>query len=70
MKQPSSSKYDYDNYDEAHQLRKEIEGLNIYKQAIIHMCSVRQENVDDYIMIAKQAVYDYEMGNLNRFKDK
>jgi len=38
----------------------EIDRLHIYKDAIHRMCSVRYEDVDDYIRIAKQAVADYE----------
>jgi hypothetical protein len=39
---------------------EEIERLKVYRDAIIHMCSVRYEDVDEYIRIAKQAVADYE----------
>jgi uncharacterized protein YgfB (UPF0149 family) len=40
--------------------RDEIYKLEIYRDAILHMCSVRYEDVDEYIRIAKQAVADYE----------
>ena len=49
---------------------EETERLKIYKEAIHHMCSVRYENVDDYIMIAKQAVADYEDGQKHGFAGK
>jgi hypothetical protein len=39
---------------------KETERLKIFQRTIIHMCSVRYEDVDEYIRIAKQAVADYE----------
>lgn len=42
---------------------KEIQKLQAYREAIHQMASHRFESIDDYIMIAKQAVYDYEMGN-------
>lgn len=40
--------------------RDEIYKLEVYKDAIHHMCSLRYGDVDDYIRIAKQAVADYE----------
>lgn len=39
---------------------EEAERLKVFQEAIVHMCSVRYEDVDDYIRIAKQAVADYE----------
>ena len=39
---------------------EQIARLQIFEEAIRHMCSVRYEDVDDYIRIAKQAVADYE----------
>ena len=39
---------------------EQIARLQIFEEAIRHMCSVRYEEVDDYIRIAKQAVADYE----------
>jgi len=38
----------------------EIDRLRIFKKAIFQMASKRLNNVDDYIMIAKQAIADYE----------
>lgn len=55
-------------------LQKEIDDLNetindlrIYKRAILKMCSHRQNTIDDYIRIAKQAVEDEERGYHGRF---
>lgn len=40
--------------------KQEVERLLIFKHAIWKMASVRLKSVDDYIMIAKQAIADYE----------
>jgi hypothetical protein len=38
----------------------EVNRLHHYKRAIHAICSYRLETIDDYIMLAKQAVSDYE----------
>jgi hypothetical protein len=46
--------------DENRRLKLENRRLLIYKSAILHMCSHRLKDVDNYIMMAKQSVADFE----------
>ena len=49
---------------------KEIQRLHAYRDAVHEMASFRYEQIDDYIMIAKQAVQDYEQGNKHGYAGK
>lgn len=42
------------------QILEENTKLMVYREAIHEMCSVRYNEIDDYIRVAKQAVSDYE----------
>jgi hypothetical protein len=46
--------------DEFLKMAHEINRLHHYKRAIHDICSYRLKAIDDYIMLAQQAVADYE----------